>query len=89
MGVLTSIEGSNPSFSVSRSWPGGLRPAEPASEPPSRPWPGSGREPVHPSTVLSAYADPGTRQKSEVPCVPVGGVAERSNAAVSKTVSGR
>src|ERR671930_195611 len=31
------------------------------------PWPGSGREPVRSSTVLSAYADPGTRQKARYP----------------------
>src|SRR5213596_2933538 len=88
MGVLTSIEGSNPSFSASPFWPGGLRPAEPATEPPpSRPWPGSVQRAVPLSTVPPDYADPRTRQKGEVPC-PAGGVAERSNAAVSKTVSG-
>src|SRR5215471_5128743 len=61
MGVLTSIEGSNPSFSASLSCPGG-----------------------------SAAGETGLRAAlaSEVRCLSVGGVAERSNAAVSKTVSG-
>src|SRR2546423_1776697 len=70
---------------------GPLRAAEPPSAGSSRRWPDSGREPV-PRALFSRPTPTQRRARTEneveIVCTH-GGVAERSNAAVSKTVSGR
>src|SRR6185437_7650906 len=81
MGVLTSIEGSNPSFSASLCRPRPLAPAPAASPCPEHCSRGL-RRPR--DTPANRGRFPGYAVSRQI----VGGVAERSNAAVSKTVSG-